>query len=121
MSKSSSSVRIASPDTIAAWTTALELAERLGDTEYQLRALWGLWHFRVDRSECRPALELAERFSERVAHAANPADRPVGERMIGASLHYLGDQPNARRHLAAMLRGYVANARRSHTIRFQYD
>ena len=109
------------PDTIAAWTTALELAERLGDTEYQLRALWGLWHFRVSRGECRPALELAERFSERVADAANPADRPVGERMIGASLHYLGDQPNARRHLEAMLRGYVASARRSHTIRFQYD
>ena len=109
------------PDTIAAWTTALEIADRLADTEYQLRALWGLWHFRVSRGECRASLELAERFSERVAHAADPADRPVGERMLGASLHYLGDQPNARRHLEAMLGGYVDSARRSHTIRFQYD
>ena len=109
------------PDTIAAWTTALQIADRLGDTEYQLRALWGLWHFRVSRGECRASLELAERFSDRVAHAANPADRPVGERMIGASLHYLGDQPGARRHLEAMLGCYVASARRSHTIRFQYD
>ena len=33
----------AAPDTSAAWTTALEIAERLDDTEYQLRALWGLW------------------------------------------------------------------------------
>ena len=109
------------PDTIAAWTTALEIADRLGDTEYQLRALWGLWHFRVSRGECRAALELAERFSDRVARAANPADRPVGERMIGASLHYLGNQPSARRYLEAMLGRYVASARRSHTIRFQYD
>jgi predicted ATPase/DNA-binding SARP family transcriptional activator len=109
------------PDTIAAWTTALEIADRLADTEYQLRALWGLWHFRVSRGECRPALELAERFSDQVARAGNPADRPVGERMIGASLHYLGDQPNARRHLEAMLGRYIASARRSHTIRFQYD
>ena len=45
------------PDTIAAWTTALEIAERLADTEYQLRALWGLWHFRVSRGECRAALD----------------------------------------------------------------
>ena len=109
------------PDTIAAWTTALAIAERLADTEYQLRALWGLWHFRVSRGECRAALDLAERFSALVARAANPADRPVGERMVGASLHYLGDQPNARRHLESMLDHYVASARRSHAIRFQYD
>jgi hypothetical protein len=74
--------------------------------------------FRVSRGECRPALELAERFCDRVA---NPADRPVGERMVGASLHYLGDQTNARRHLEGMLSRYVAPVRRSHTIRFQYD
>ena len=106
------------PNTMAAWTTALQIADRLGDTEYQLRALWGLWQFRVSRGECRPALELAERFCSRVV---DPADRPVGERMLGASLHYLGDQPNARRHLEGMLERYVAPARRSHTIRFQYD
>ena len=109
------------PDTIAEWTTALEIAERLGDTEYQLRALWGLWHFRVSRGECRAALDLAERFSALVARAANPADRPVGERMVGTSLHYLGDQANARRYLESMLEHYVASARRSHAIRFQYD
>ena len=27
----------------AAWTSALEIAEGLDDTDYQLRALWGLW------------------------------------------------------------------------------
>jgi predicted ATPase/DNA-binding SARP family transcriptional activator len=107
--------------TIAAWTTALEIAERLADTEYQLRALWGLWHFRVSRGECRAALELAEGFRDRVARMASPADVPVGERMVGASLHYLGDQANARRHIELMLGHYIEAARRSHTVRFQYD
>ncbi len=41
--------------------------------------------------------------------------------MIGASLHYLGDLANARRHLEHMLSHYVAASRQSHTIRFQYD
>jgi len=31
------------PETGAAWTRALEIAERLADAEYRLRALWGLW------------------------------------------------------------------------------
>ena len=106
------------PDTIAAWTTALEIADSVADTEYQLRALWGLWLFRVSRGECRDALALAERFRDRVA---SQADRSIGERMVGTSLHYLGDQPNARRLLESMLSGYVAPVRRSHAIRFQYD
>jgi predicted ATPase len=109
------------PDTTAAWTTALEIAERFDDIEYQLRALWGLWHFRVSRGECRAALALAERFCGQVAGNDNPAELLVGERMVGVSLHYLGDQTNARHHLERMLSRYVAPAHRSHAIRFQYD
>ena len=109
------------PDTSAAWTTALEIAERVDDIEYQLRALWGLWHFRVSLGECRAALALAESFCGRVAGSDNPAELLVGERMVGVSLHYLGDQANARRHLERMLSRYVAPAHRSHAIRFQYD
>ena len=108
----------AAPDTLAAWTTVLEIADRLADTEYQLRALWGLWHFHASRGECRQALALAEGFCDR---SVNTADQPVGERMVGASLHYLGDQTNARQHLEHMLRRYVDPARRSHAVRFQYD
>jgi predicted ATPase/DNA-binding SARP family transcriptional activator len=108
-------------DTTAAWTRALEIAEHLDDTEYQLRALWGLWHFRVTRGECRPALALAERFCERVVQTGNPAETLVGERMVGVSLHYLGDQTKARHRLERMLERYVAPVQRSHAIRFQYD
>ena len=31
------------PATQAAWTRVLELSEKQGDADYQLRALWGLW------------------------------------------------------------------------------
>jgi predicted ATPase len=41
--------------------------------------------------------------------------------MMGLSLHYLGDQTNARRHFERMLSRYVAPLRRSHMIRFQFD
>ena len=41
--------------------------------------------------------------------------------MVGASLHYLGEQSNARQHLERMLGRYADPVRRSHAIRFQYD
>jgi predicted ATPase/DNA-binding winged helix-turn-helix (wHTH) protein len=85
-------------ETEAAWATALELAEHLGDAGYRLRALWGLWAGCITNGKFREALGLARRFVS-AAERANPADRPIGDRMLGASLHYLGDQKGARQHL----------------------
>src|SRR4029077_14177052 len=50
-----------------------------------------------------------------------PADLLVGDRMIGTSLHYLGDHTDARRHIERMLAGYIAPVQRPHTVRFQLD
>ena len=38
---------------------------------------------------------------------------PIADRMIGVSLHYRGDQTDARRHIEHMLTHYVAPIRRS--------
>jgi predicted ATPase/DNA-binding winged helix-turn-helix (wHTH) protein len=109
------------PETGAAWTKALEIAESLADAEYQLRSLWGLWAFHSASGRHRVALALAQRFHELAASRADPNDRLVGEHMIGVSQHYLGDQPSARRHLERVLADYAAPERRSHFIRFQLD
>ncbi len=109
------------PETGAAWANALQCAERLEETEYQLRALWGLWSYRLSRGEHRAAQALAQRFSRLAAHTADPADRLIGARLVGVSLHYLGEQTDARRHLERMLSHYVAPMYRPHAIRFQYD
>jgi predicted ATPase/DNA-binding winged helix-turn-helix (wHTH) protein len=109
------------PETIAAWTSALALAERFEDTEYQLRALFGLWTCRVSIPECRAALELAQKFFNLAAKQADSADLPIGERMIGVVLHYHGSQDSARSHIERMLGRYIAPSYRSRTIRFQVD
>jgi predicted ATPase len=41
--------------------------------------------------------------------------------MIGASLHFLGDQAGARQHIERMLKGYVTPTRRSDAVRFRFD
>jgi predicted ATPase/DNA-binding SARP family transcriptional activator len=109
--------RGAPPDTIAAWTTVLHIAKGLADTEYQLAALWGLWLVHITRGEARTALVLVDRFRGLVT---NPADRLRGERMMGASLHYLGDQANARQILEGILSRYVAPLPQSRAVPFQY-
>ena len=108
-------------ETGAAWATALEIAGNRDDTEYQLRALRGLWACRITSGEYRIALAFAQKFRDLAGNQADPADLQIGERMIGTVLHFLGDQPNARRHIECMLARYVAPAHRSHIIRFQYD
>jgi predicted ATPase/DNA-binding winged helix-turn-helix (wHTH) protein len=91
------------PETGAAWTYALELAESLGDASFQLTALWGLSFYRALRSEHRSELALVQRFCTLAATRMDPEDTHVGDRMMGAALHYLGDQVNARRHIERVL------------------
>jgi predicted ATPase len=109
------------PETESVWAKALEIAESLGDTEYQLRALYGLWACRMNRGECRVALTLAQKFYSLAQDRGDPADLPIGDRVIGVSLHYWGDQTNARRHIERMLDGYAAPVQRSPLVRFQFD
>jgi predicted ATPase/DNA-binding winged helix-turn-helix (wHTH) protein len=109
------------PETEAVWAKALEIAESLCDTEYQLRALLGLWACRLNRGEFRVALALAQRFYSLAQDRGDPADLPIGDRIIGISLHYCGDQTNARHHIERILGGYAAPVQRSPLIGFQFD
>jgi hypothetical protein len=45
----------------------------------------------------------------------------MGSRLVGAALHYLGHQKEARGHLELTTTRYVAPERRSHLSRFHYD
>jgi len=105
----------------AAGTKALEIAERLGDAEYQLRSLWGLWSFRINSGQQRVALALAQKFHDLATKRAEPNDRLTGERMIGTSQYYLGDLPSARRHLDRVLTQYVAPPQKRQIVRFEVD
>lgn len=105
----------------ASWRKALDIAERLGDIDYQLRALWALWVDRINSGEPRASLDHAERFCDLAARTGEPADLQIGDRLRARSLHLMGDQSAARRHVERMLDRYVAPLNRSHVVRFQYD
>jgi tetratricopeptide (TPR) repeat protein len=108
-------------ETSRAWRSALKLAESFDNTEYQARALWGLYGCDIARGEGRSALAHARRFRSLAANSADPADLLIGDKIIGFVLHYLGDQADARLHIERMLDRHVAPLHQSHATRFQFD
>lgn len=105
----------------SAWNKALEIAERLDDAAYQLRALWGLWSFHVNGVQYRTALTLAHRYASLAATRADPNDRVAGQRMIAVSHHYLGEQESARRHIELALAESAGLGRERHIVGLQLD
>jgi predicted ATPase len=104
-----------------AWSRTAELAEQLNDSEYRIRSLWGLWLGRHFKGDYQRALQIATRFATLPDGAVEAADRFVGERILGVTLHILGDQTRARIHIENMLRGYVAPPGQIHVLRYHFD
>jgi hypothetical protein len=76
------------PEMEAAFTRALDIAQTLDDSEYQLRALRGLSFYNAWANHPRGALSFAQRFHELATSGTNQSDRLFGERMLGSSKHF---------------------------------
>ncbi len=105
----------------AMWTETLRIAVRLADTSYQLRALWGLWVAHLNAGAFRKALELANRFVTIVTGSSDTIDLMMADRMLATTLHFIGEQQHARRHIEQMLSRYAAFAQQPQVARFQFD
>jgi predicted ATPase len=108
-------------ETADAWVSALAAAEALGDADYRLRALWGLWAGNVNNARYDEALALGRRFIEIAEGEPGLPERYIGDRLVGAVLHFLGDQTGSRHHIERMLSNYARPVRRSDAVRFQFD
>jgi tetratricopeptide (TPR) repeat protein len=69
----------------------------------RLRALMVLWGFNLNIGECRLAQSNAERFHRLVLRAHDSADRLIGDRLLGSTLHYRGNHKQARYYLERVL------------------
>ncbi len=115
-------VRGPRPEIDTLWTTLLDMAEGLDDDEYRLRAIWGQYACRNQTGSGRMGLALAQRFAGIAARRPNADDQAIADRLIGASLHYIGDQESARRHIERMLERQPRPVTyRSQTMRFLFD
>src|SRR5579883_298231 len=99
----------------------LEIAESINDVDAELRALWAMWTYLDHKGDHRGAQSLARRFSQVAHRKGDGADILVGERLLGYTAHYLGNQMEARHRLDRVIDGYVAPSDQRHVIWFQHD
>lgn len=104
-----------------ALSEAFDISERLGETDIQLRTLWAMWSHRLNRGEHRATRDLAERFVQVARHAGNADDVLIGDRLLGATLHYEGRQREARPYLERFLDLYVADGPRRRSMWVHLD
>jgi predicted ATPase/DNA-binding winged helix-turn-helix (wHTH) protein len=115
------------PEMAAAFTRVLEIAQTLGEPEYQLRAVRGLYFHSVATNQFRAALSFAQTFYKLAGSRSNRNDRLVGERMLGTIKYILGDLADARRYLEQVLARHLATDlgrttdRFEDAIRYQHD
>lgn len=74
----------------------LDLADKLDDKDFRLRALWGLSIDQFNNGAFGKARVLADRFAEAAASSPDKTDLMLGDRLTAVTLHYLGDQREAR-------------------------
>ena len=112
---------LTSPEMKEPWWKVLAIAEELNAFDHQTKALWGLWVQSCNDGKFRAALELARRFASVAQKSSDPAVALIGDRIVGYTLHFLGDQSGARTLIEKVLDRYPMAERRAHTFRFQFD
>ncbi len=111
----------AAEKTWAALAVALTGAQELDDIVAQNYVLWALWACHVNGGEIRNAQRVAGQFSRLAIRSGSPARRLVAERLIGATMHYRGNQPRARLYLQAVLDDQHRIVDGRHAVWFRYD
>jgi hypothetical protein len=101
---------------VAAFTKTLDIAKRLGNYDYQLRALKGLYFYYAGSGRFRAADPFAREFH---VLALRGSDRTDLMCMMGVVEHYAGDQMSARRHLERALAQDAVSDRGRDASRFQ--
>jgi len=85
---------------------AVELADRIGEAPDSLRlqALWGMWAVERARGQYRQALAMATRYEAAARSVGDEAFVLLGDRILGLTHHYLGNQQPARQHMERVRR-----------------
>jgi predicted ATPase/DNA-binding winged helix-turn-helix (wHTH) protein len=108
----------------AVWTRGRQLAEKLGDSGYQVAMISGEYSNRLNLGDLRGALALAEILSAVDRKSNNPVYQLIGGVLDGTALFHLGDYAKAEHRInpifnqsaeiyQRLTNGYMSNARAS--------
>ena len=103
------------------FTEAFDLASRLDDPHYQLRALWGEFGSLKVMGDYENALVLARKFPEIVdRNHLGPRFVATSQRVTAMAFHYLGQHELTLEHTQKIIEMSLAQTHGLHAI-FEYD
>jgi predicted ATPase/DNA-binding winged helix-turn-helix (wHTH) protein len=108
-------------ETHATWERTLELAETLGDFEYQLSAILALWGFHIRFPNYPRARVFAVQATNVAKGSDDPGSRAMAEWMSGVTQHHMGQFETARTNLQHALSTDTDASRLVWTARIAYD
>ena len=108
-------------DADAAWDLALALAERSGDAEYQLRALWGRAVYDIHKGRPARAARSLSTFAELCRTLSDQSAAPDGERLLCAAEMYLGNLREAKARAQRLADLYLKPGQRFRHARYHFD
>jgi hypothetical protein len=108
-------------DGIAAFSSALQLADRTGDLANRLRAFSGLCATYLGTGNYRQGLACAESFNSALGHAAEPSARIISNRLLGLSLSFAGQQARALEIAQCLYNEPVREVHRTRNSGVQFD
>jgi len=107
-------------ETRAAWSRALDLARKLGDTGVELQAHYGLWLFSLRRGHYSEALCFATEMMTLAREAKDDEAFATAQRIAGVSRQTLGDHAEGRDLIESALVWFEQNRPQS-VFRFGHD
>ncbi|MBB3237467.1 ATP-binding protein [Phyllobacterium endophyticum] len=105
----------------AAWMDANQLAQEIGNIDYQLRTLWGLGILQSFTGRHRQAITTLRQFAELASGENERAVIAEGERVRLMAAFYCGEVRFAYDDLKKLVREHAATAKQSGVARFQMD
>jgi predicted ATPase/DNA-binding winged helix-turn-helix (wHTH) protein len=110
-----------SPAMISAAARALRIAEKNGDTAFQLRALWQLARERSISADYRGALEYCQQFNEVAKQTQDERMLVARDRMMALGLFFVGHLTDARVFAERAVEHPAAFPRSLHMSFNEYD
>ena len=108
-------------ETHATWERTLEIAEMLGDTEYQLSAILALWGFHIRFPNYPKALAFAVQSADVAKESEDSGSVAMAAWMGGVTQHHMGQFAGARSNLQHALSTDSDASRLVWTARIAYD
>ncbi|MEQ1956820.1 ATP-binding protein [Mesorhizobium yinganensis] len=104
-----------------AWARVLQIARALGDNDYKMRAIRGLWTNALGDGDIPLAEELAVEFTGIARTSPDPADVPLGKRLTGMVFYYRGDFQAARALLERAMAAQEKLETGRHLLRYRLN